>query len=592
MKKLFSIRARLYFLMIFFTANCLLFGMFLNAKLKNINNLWNYYNNAVVDAEVLFTELESLLGFGGMIHHFKNYILRQDEKYIEDGERSYTAFINAYDNLYTNHDLKDDEKKSLETIKKTITEYRIALDNARESFSAGLGIAEADALIMIDDGPAIEAFKWFKKSMENKKNLHYDGLTSTIKQMILQALGVLILFLIIFSLFSFWILSSITKPLLLIEKVTDSVSRGDLTKNIGLDQMNEIGSIANNFDQAISSLKELVDSIKESSGSSREISEYLNSQMVQTASAITEISANIESMKKQFLQTSDSISSSSSSLELIAGTLNNLVDEISDQSNVASLSTASDEQMNAAIENVAQIAKVKIQAAGKLIIIASEGEKEAADTNALISDTSKSIDDIFDMIDIINNIAAQTNLLSMNAAIEAAHAGSAGKGFAVVADEIRKLAETTADNSKTISLTLNNMVDNIRNAQILSRKSGATLVKINEEVAEVIAAFETIADSTVELSSGSKEILSSSTHLLGITDSIRIRSRELKAGTDEINKELQLVKDLSEQSYLGMQEISTGSSEINKSVSYIQDISNKNSESVFELVNKVSVFNT
>jgi methyl-accepting chemotaxis protein len=572
--------------------NSIIIGIMVNSHLGVINRHWNHYNAAVVDTEVYFAQLESALGYGGMIHHFKNYILKQDPEFVELGDASFDRFNLSIEKIYTAPELTSEEKAQLDIIKSTMTEYKDALHLAENLFEQGKTIDEVDSILTIDDAQAFTAFQWFKENIEQNKKIFHDELSLTIKNAIHLTLIVLAITMTFFLVFAFWILSSITKPLLSIQKITNTVAKGDLSQNIAMNKKNEIGSIANNFDSAINSLKTLVNSVKISSNGSQEISENLNTQMVQTASAVTEISANIESMEHQFEKLTDSIGTSSSSLEQIVSNIKNLVNEITDQSSAVSQSSASVEQMNASIKNVANIAEMKIQAAGNLVVIASAGEEEVSSTNSLILDTSKSVDDILEMINIINDIASQTNLLSINAAIEASHAGDAGKGFAVVADEIRKLAENTAENSKTISKTLTHMVNNINDTLTLSNKSGLTLANINNEVREVISAFEEIARSTVELSAGSNEILTSSNHLKEITESIRLESQEMNIGAEEINKELKLITEISKNSLNGIKEINNGSNEINQSVNFIQNISRENTENISNLIQQISIFTT
>lgn len=592
LNKYLSIRFRLFFLMVVFIINSAIVGFFINSNLKIIKKHWDHYNNSVVNTEEYLTEMESVLGYGGMIHHFKNYILRKDSKYINRGNESFDNFIIAFDNISNSPDMSNEDKTHLNIIKSTITEYKQALLTAEGLYSRGKTISETDSIIKIDDEAAIAAFEWVKDSLEKKKIRFQNELSRRITKAIVQTVIILSVSLIVFLTFFVWILSSITKPLLIIAQITDTVAKGDLSKKISLKNKDEIGAIAHNFDTAIDSLKNLVISVKTKSAGNQEISENLNTQMTQTASAVTEITANIESMKQQFVKLTDSIGTSSTSLEQIVATINSLVKEIAEQSSAVSQSSASVEEMNASIENVANIAKTKIQAAGNLVQIALAGEEEVSNTNLLIEDTSKSVDDILEMINIINGIASQTNLLSMNAAIEAAHAGDAGKGFAVVADEIRKLAESTANNSTTISQTLTHMVNNINEALALGQKSGTTLGNINREVREVVSAFEEIAGSTVELSAGSREILTTSNLLLEITESIHQGSQEMKIGAEEINRELIIVKEISDNSLEGINEISSGSNEINQAVNLIQDNSRENTESVTAMIKQISVFIT
>jgi methyl-accepting chemotaxis protein len=111
------------------------------------------------------------------------------------------------------------------------------------------------------------------------------------------------------------------------------------------------------------------------------------------------------------------------------------------------------------------------------------------------------------MVNVINGIAGSTNLLSMNAAIEAAHAGDAGRGFAVVADEIRKLADTSGKNAKEIGRQLKEVIAVITSAAEQSGRTRDSFVEIQTEIAGAMDAFQEITNATGELAEGGKQIL-------------------------------------------------------------------------------------
>jgi len=144
-----------------------------------------------------------------------------------------------------------------------------------------------------------------------------------------------------------------------------------------------------------------------------------------------------------------------------------------------------------------------------------------------VDDISQSVDGISQAIKIISAIAANTNLLSMNAAIEAAHAGEAGRGFAVVADEIRRLSESTRENSQNISRTLKSIIDGIT---VTSKQSGDTNGRITEMAKEINGFAETMTgliETLGKLSTGSSSITSE-------LDSLRDQSQTVKTGYAEI----------------------------------------------------------
>ncbi|MBN2618763.1 MAG: hypothetical protein JXR64_10690 [Spirochaetales bacterium] len=216
----------------------------------------------------------------------------------------------------------------------------------------------------------------------------------------------------------------------------------------------------------------------------------------------------------------------------IAG-LNNIVHS---QSSAQEESAAATNELVASINNVAQIVDKKVVSARTLIQTTDNGGKKLEDTVNIIQSISSRVGSIMEMVKIINGIASRTNLLSMNAAIEAAHAGDSGRGFAVVAEEIRKLAEVSATNASSIAQVLKEVVGHITQSYEYGLSTKEAYKEITSDVKETSNAFHEISLSTNELNAGTKEILIALTELTGLT-------KDVRGGADVITESQEAIQE-------------------------------------------------
>jgi len=179
------------------------------------------------------------------------------------------------------------------------------------------------------------------------------------------------------------------------------------------------------------------------------------------------------------------------------------------------------ERMVSSLKTTSEVSRNKQESIQDLIENAARGQESMRETIQSVQGISQEVDGIGSAIKIISAIAANTNLLSMNAAIEAAHAGNAGKGFAVVADEIRRLSESTRENSRNISKTLKNIIDGIA---ITSKRSGDTDNRIEEMSREIHGFAETMN----ELINTFNELSAESSEIIAALDSLRDQSNAVK----------------------------------------------------------------
>jgi methyl-accepting chemotaxis protein len=207
-----------------------------------------------------------------------------------------------------------------------------------------------------------------------------------------------------------------------------------------------------------------------------------------------------------------------------------------------------------------------------------------------IQEIARESEGLLEINAVMENIASQTNLLSMNAAIEAAHAGEAGKGFAVVADEIRKLAESSGEQSKTISSVLKKIKESIDK---ITKSTDAVLNKfeaIDNGVKIVADQEENIRNAMEEQGEGSKQILNAIGQLNEITQMVKGGSMEMLEGSREVIQESKNLEAVTQEITNGMNEMATGADQINVAVTQVNNISGSNKENIEILVREVSKF--
>ncbi len=386
------------------------------------------------------------------------------------------------------------------------------------------------------------------------------------------------------------IANSLSKPISLIIKSTSKIAEGDLTYVPDYKKNDEIGKFSSNFKIAIDNLKKLIFEVKDASGNTVKISERVINSANRTSEDILNISDLLSTVEDQFKELSLSIGTTSESSEIISRNISSLTNQIEDQATAVTQTSTALEELSATINNVSVIASRNQKETQTLLETAEEGGERIDQTKTIVSDISKHASDMNEILEIINGIASQTNLLAMNASIEAAHAGEYGKGFAVVADEIMKLAESTSDNSNKISSLLTIIIDKIKTAESSSSESRDTFQNINEKMHRFINAFSEIAANMNEMSAGTGEITESSLNLSRITREIEDSALDTNRRTMSIGQILQDLKSNERMTEEAIGKINTVTHKIKDSMDMLIEQTKNNDIFIKKLDNEINKF--
>jgi methyl-accepting chemotaxis protein len=411
----------------------------------------------------------------------------------------------------------------------------------------------------------------------------------TMRNLMLIFVGVFMVFGILAALL---IARSIVRPILGVSHTLKAISEGegDLTRTITTSAKNEIGDLAHYFNLTLGKIKNMVMLIKRQTASLLDIGSELASNMTETAAAIHEITTTIQNIKGRMINQGTNIAEANTASEQITLNIGKLSGYVEHQTSNVSQSSSAIEEMLANIQSVTQTL-VKNTANVKQLMEASEvGRTGLQEVAADIQEIARESEGLLEINAVMENIASQTNLLSMNAAIEAAHAGEAGKGFAVVADEIRKLAESSGEQSKTIGTVLKKIKSSIDKITTSTNNVLGKFEAIDSGVKTVSDQETNIRSAMEEQGAGSQQILEAIRQLNDITQQVKDESEEMLQESREVIEDSKKLELVTQEIINGMNEMVIGAEQINVAVTRVNELSGQNQGNIDVLVKEVSRF--
>jgi methyl-accepting chemotaxis protein len=384
----------------------------------------------------------------------------------------------------------------------------------------------------------------------------------------------------------------VTRPLRRASEALSEIAagEGDLSMRLESSSRDEVGELSGHFNDFIETLRAMVLSIR---GSARELassSDELAEEMAATVGSAKAIAANVESVRERCGEQGLSMTSASASVEQIARNIDSLNALIGNQASSVSESSAAIEEIVSQIGSTAKYTETIGETVQQLSEASESGRQRLLSLSEQIRKISDQSAQLLDANVVIEDIASKTNLLAMNAAIEAAHAGATGRGFAVVAAEIKKLAEDSRSQSAIISKELSGVKSVIDSIARTSDSTGEIFVSVFALVKKVEALQAELRGSLTEQSMGSEQILEALAEINAITSQVKTGSSEMSEGNRRILEEMQNLRATSADISERITDVARGTRAIEEAATEASRRTERNKASVGDVTGQIERF--
>ena len=386
--------------------------------------------------------------------------------------------------------------------------------------------------------------------------------------------------------------NALTKPIIQLNSAMEDIAQGeaDLTKRLELNRKDEMEQLAQAFNQFLIKLASIITALRGSQTSLEDMGNELSATAQETASAVNQIMSNIEGVKHQAENLAKSTGEAASSTLTVTGEINGLSRLIDEQVDSSSEASSVIEEMIANIQevghSVSRMAASSRELSGSMV----ESREKQAVMDHRIQEIASQSELLLEANEVISGIASQTNLLAMNAAIEAAHAGEAGRGFSVVADEIRKLAENASEQSHKIGSELARIKETIQEVVDVSRTSQAAFVQVSTGIEEMEGIVRQVDQAMQEQSEGSRQVLSALERMNSIGHQVNDKASGMRSVTE---KAAQAMDNLTESSLViqgSMDEMAAGAEQINQAAASVSSLAGSTNDNIKAMDDQIGKF--
>jgi methyl-accepting chemotaxis protein len=378
-----------------------------------------------------------------------------------------------------------------------------------------------------------------------------------------------------------WIIRPIQHTVRLLDEIASG--EADLNLRLPVSGNDEISALCGNVNRVVWSLEQSTSSLKSVSSESRNISESLSVNTHQTNNEIRIIESNIKEMEATISDLQQDMRQSTNRVSRIFNATTEVRRAAQEQNQVIRDSADTTVQTMETVKKLSDDAKERLQASRELTERTKEGALLMEMLNNGIQEVHDTTDIILEAINLITGVSDQTKILSMNAAIEAAHVGEAGKGFAVIAEEIRRLSDATSESTTDIVATLRNMAEQLQRLRVDSLQSMDIIHTVQTETGSFATSFQELSKSLETTAVWGERIGSGLEELSATSGQFSSSAEEMAQQADDIHESINNLNDQFGPLLHKMQRISAGGTAIAQSIVRIETLTSSNREHVAKI---------